>query len=178
MNKNQSLGIWLVVGILVLALASMLFAGPTTSTKDLTYTEFLSKVKNAEIKEVIIENDIVTAIPVEDEIKTNVEGKETVTAALRYKVTVPQNDNSLYKTLEDNNVNIDIKKANENSSMMGIMGTALPILLIIAFFIILAKIIQTGGSQALSFGKSKAKMMLDSKVKVTFKDVAGIDEET
>ncbi len=177
MNKNQSLGIWLVVGILVLALASMLFAGPTTSTKDLTYTEFLSKVKNAEIKEVIIENDIVTAIPVEDEIKTNVEGKETVTAALRYKVTVPQNDNSLYKTLEDNNVNIDIKKANENSSMMGIMGTALPILLIIAFFIILAKIIQTGGSQALSFGKSKAKMMLDSKVKVTFKDVAGIDEE-
>ena len=69
MNKNQSLGIWLVVGILVLALASMLFAGPTTSTKDLTYTEFLSKVKNAEIKEVIIENDIVTAIPVEDEIK-------------------------------------------------------------------------------------------------------------
>ena len=177
MNKNQSLGIWLVVGILVLALASMLFAGPTTSTKDLTYTEFLSKVKNAEIKEVIIENDIVTAIPVEDEIKTNVEGKETVTAALRYKVTVPQNDNSLYKTLEDNNVNIDIKKANENSSMMGLMGTALPILLIIAFFIILAKIIQTGGSQALSFGKSKAKMMLDSKVKVTFNDVAGIDEE-
>ncbi len=177
MNKNQSLGIWLVIGILVLALASMLFAGPTTSTKDLTYTEFLSKVRSAEIKEVVIENDTVTAVPIEDEIKTNVDGKEAVTASLRYKVTVPQNDDSLYKTLEDNNVNIDIKKANENSSVMGLMGTALPILLIIAFFIILAKIIQTGGSQALSFGKSKAKMMLDSKVKVTFKDVAGIDEE-
>ncbi len=177
MNKNQSMGIWLVVGILVLALVSMLFTGPTTSTKILSYTEFINKVKNAEIKEVIIENDTVTAIPVEDGIKTKVSGKEEITASLRYKANIPANDNTLYSTLDENNVNVEIKKSNESSSFMGIMGTALPILLIIAFFIILAKIIQTGGSQALSFGKSKAKMMLDSKVKVTFKDVAGIDEE-
>ena len=177
MNKNQSMGIWLVVGFLVLALASMLFAGPTTSTKTLSYTEFLTKVKNAEIKEVVIDNDIVTAIPVNEDIKTNIDGKETVTASLRYKVVVPSNSSSLYPTLEENNVNIEVKKSGESSSMMGLMGTALPILLIVAFFIILAKVIQSGGSQALSFGKSKAKMMLDSKVKITFKDVAGIDEE-
>ncbi len=177
MNKNQSLGIWLVVGILVLALASMLFTGPTTSTKTLSYTEFMSKVKNAEIKEVVIENDTVTAVPVNDEIKQNIDGKETVTASLRYKVFVPSNDTTLYPTLEANNVDVEIKKNGEASPMMGLMGTALPILLIVAFFIILAKVIQSGGSQALSFGKSKAKMMLDSKVKVTFKDVAGIDEE-
>jgi len=177
MNKNQSMGVWLVVGILVLALVSMLFSGPSTSTKMLSYTEFLNKVKNAEIKEVVIDNDTVTAIPVEDGIKTNVNGKEAVTASLRYRVNIPANDNTLYSTLDENKVNIEIKKSNESSSFMGIMGTALPILLIVAFFIILAKIIQTGGSQALSFGKSKAKMMLDSKVKVTFKDVAGIDEE-
>ncbi|MCD7779582.1 MAG: ATP-dependent zinc metalloprotease FtsH [Candidatus Gastranaerophilales bacterium] len=177
MNKNQSMGIWLVIGILVLALGSMLFTGPSTSTKMLTYTEFLNKVKNSEIKEVIIENDTVTAVPVDDAIKTEINGKETVTASLRYRANIPANDNTFYNTLEENNVNVDIKKTNETSSFMGIMGTAFPILLIIAFFIILAKIIQTGGSQALSFGKSKAKMMLDSKVKVTFKDVAGIDEE-
>ncbi len=176
MNKNQSMGIWLVVVILVLALASMLMAGPTTSTKMLSYTEFLAKVKNAEIKEVVISNDAITAVPFDDSITSNINGKNTVTASLRYKVNIPSNDNSLYPLLEENNVNVEIKKANE-SSMMGLMGTALPIILIIAFFIILAKIIQTGGSQALSFGKSKAKMMLDSKVKVTFKDVAGIDEE-
>ena len=177
MNKNQSLGIWLVVGILVLALASMLFTGPTTSTKTLSYTEFMSKVKSAEIKEVVIENDTVTAVPVNDEIKQNIDGKETVTASLRYKVFVPSNDTTLYPTLEANNVDVEIKKNGEASPMMGLMGTALPILLIVAFFIILAKVIQSGGSQALSFGKSKAKMMLDSKVKITFKDVAGIDEE-
>ena len=54
MNKNQSMGIWLVIGILVLALISTFFTAPTTSTKSLTYTEFLNKVKNAEIKEVVI----------------------------------------------------------------------------------------------------------------------------
>ena len=99
MNKNQSMGIWLVVVILVLALASMMFAGPTTSTKELTYTEFLTKVKNAEIKEVVISNDILTAKPVNDGVTSNIQGKETVTASLRYKVTIPQNDNSLYKEL-------------------------------------------------------------------------------
>ncbi|MCD7879357.1 MAG: ATP-dependent zinc metalloprotease FtsH [Candidatus Gastranaerophilales bacterium] len=177
MNKNQSVGIWLVVVILVLALASMLFTGSTTSTKYLTYTEFLSKVKNAEIKEVVIENDTVTAIPVNDNIISKINDKDVVTAYLRYRVNIPTNNDSLYSTLEENNVNIDIKKSNESTSFVGLLGTALPIILIIAFFIILAKVIQTGGSQALSFGKSKAKMLLDSKVKVTFKDVAGIDEE-
>ncbi len=177
MNKNQTTGIWLIVGILVIALASMLFAGPTTSTKILSYTEFLEKVKKSEIKEVVIENDTATAVPYDEDIKTNIDGKETVTASLRYRVNLPANDTSLYPMLEQNNVNVEIKKSNETSSIMGIMGTAFPILLIIVFFIILAKIIQTGGSQALSFGKSKAKMMLDSKVKTTFKDVAGIDEE-
>ena len=177
MNKNQSIGIWLVIGFLVLALVLMLIQGPTTATKDLSYSEFLGKVKNAQIEKVVIDNDVITAIPVDDDIKTNVDGKEVVTASLRYKVVVPPNNSSLYPTLEENNVNIEVKKSGESSSMMGLMGTVLPIFLIIGFFLILAKVIQSGGSQALSFGKSKAKMMLDSKVKITFKDVAGIDEE-
>ena len=114
MNKNQSMGIWLVVGILVLALVSMLFTGPTTSTKVLSYTEFINKVKSAQIKEVVIDNDTVTAVPVEDSIKTKVNGKEEVTASLRYKVNIPSNDNTLYPMLEENNVNVEIKKTNES----------------------------------------------------------------
>ena len=177
MNKQQSTGIWLVVFILVLALASMLFGAPTTATKSLSYTDFLGKVKNAEIKEVVIENDTVTAVPVNESVKSELNGKDLNTASLRYKVNIPVNDASLLNVLEENNVNVEIKKANENLSFIGLLGTALPVILIIAFLIIIAKVIQNGGSQALSFGKSKAKLMLDSNVKVTFKDVAGIDEE-
>ncbi len=178
MNKNQSVGIWIVIGILILALISSFISGPATSTKILSYTEFLNKVKDAEIKEVVINNETINAIPFNDEIiSKDASGKELGKAYLRYKVNIPANDASVYKLLEENNVNIDIKKANETSHFMGIFGTAFPILLIIGFFIILAKIIQAGGSQALSFSKSKAKLMLDSKVKITFNDVAGIDEE-
>ncbi len=178
MNKNQSAGIWIVIGILVLALISSFISGPATSTKLLSYTEFLNKVKSSEIKEVVINNDTINAIPFNDEIiSKDASGKELGKAYLRYKVNIPSNDASVYKILNDNNVNIDIKKGNEPSHFIGIFGTAFPILLIIGFFIVLAKIIQTGGSQALSFSKSRAKLMIDSKVKITFKDVAGIDEE-
>ncbi len=176
MTKNQIVAFLLLIGVIVLALIAS-FMGPKTSTNDLSYTEFLNKVKNSEIKEVTMYNDFAIAVPVNEEIKTKINGEEKITAFLRYKTNIPLNDDSLYPTLKENNVKIDIKKANE-SSLMGLMGSAIvPILLILIFFIIMAKIIQTGGSQALSFGKSKAKMMLDSKVKVTFKDVAGIDEE-
>ena len=177
MNKNQFWGVWLIVGILALMLISMLLGGPTTTTRDLSYSDFIAKVKNAEIKSVELASDSLIATPVEDKIKTVVNGKEMETASLRYKVNILPNDTTLSPVLLENNVNVEVKKSNENGSFMGIVGTALPVLLIVVFFIILAKVIQTGGSQALSFGKSRAKMMLDNKVKVTFKDVAGIDEE-
>lgn len=178
MNKNQSTGVWIVVGILILALVSSFISGPSTSTKILSYSDFLSKVKNAEIKEVTINHETIQAVPVDDEIiSKDASGNEIGKAYLRYKVNIPANDNTVYKTLEENNVNIDIKKTGETANVIGLLGTAFPILLIIGFFIILAKIVQAGGSQALSFSKSRAKLMLDSKVKITFKDVAGIDEE-
>ena len=48
MNKNQSVGIWIVVGLLAVALISMLFVGPVTTTENMTYSDFLSKVRNGQ----------------------------------------------------------------------------------------------------------------------------------
>ena len=98
---------------------------------------------------------------------------------LQYKVMIPSNDDSLYKKLEDNNVEIKIGKPSDGGLMNGIWGSAIfSIIFLVIIMVFFAKMIQSaGGSQAMNFGKSKAKMMLDSKVKITFKDVAGIDEE-
>ena len=87
------------------------------------------------------------------------------------------NDLSLYQKLEEKSVDVNVKKPSDSSQFIGLLSIVLPFLLIIGFVILMAKTLQSGGSQAMSFGKSKAKLMLDSKVKVTFKDVAGIDEE-
>ncbi len=98
------------------------------------------------------------------------------TPTLQYKVLTP-NDAGLMKRLEDANVEISVSKPSESSKLMSTIGSlALPIFFII-FLILMAKGLSAGGSQAMSFGKSRAKMLLDSKVKVMFKDVAGIDEE-
>ena len=95
---------------------------------------------------------------------------------MQYKVLTP-NDPDLMKKLEASDAEITVKKPSESSQLLGVLGSLLLPLLFIVFLVVMAKSIQAGGSQAMSFGKSKAKMLLDSKVKTTFKDVAGIDEE-
>ena len=64
MNKNQSIGMYVILGIMVLAFISMLFTGPTSSTEELSYTAFLQKVDNQEIKSVNLGKDSLIAIPV------------------------------------------------------------------------------------------------------------------
>ena len=64
MNKNQSIGMYVILGIMVLAFVSMLFSGPTSSTEELSYTAFVQKVENKEIKSVDMMKDSLLALPV------------------------------------------------------------------------------------------------------------------
>jgi len=184
MNKSQSLGMYIILGIMVLAFVSMLFTGPTTTTEELTYTNFLQKLSDGEIKSVEIDKTFLIAMPKKQPEQKTTESKysnilsnvQQPAPTLQYKVLTP-NDASLMKRLEDANVEISVSKPSESSKLMSLLGSlALPIFVII-FLILMAKGLSAGGSQAMSFGKSRAKMLLDSKVKVMFKDVAGIDEE-
>ncbi len=178
MNKSQSTGIWIVVVLLILCLGSMLFPGQATSTKDISYSQFLTKVKSGQIESVQIDKDTLIAKPKAgqaESVTTVMNSKKPV--PVQYRVMIPMNDLSLYQKLEEKSVDVNVKKPSDSSQFIGLLSIVLPFLLIIGFVILMAKTLQSGGSQAMSFGKSKAKLMLDSKVKVTFKDVAGIDEE-
>jgi len=183
MNKSQSTGMYVILGIMILAFVSMLFSGPSTSTQDLTYTNFVQKVENGEIKSVEIDKEYLLAQPLKQPEQTEKEKKapkpiygELKKATLQYKVLIPEGSDIL-KKLEENNVIIEVKKPSESSQILSVLGSLILPLLFIIFLIIMAKGLSAGGSQAMSFGKSKAKLLLDSKVKVTFDDVAGIDEE-
>ncbi len=178
MNKSQSTGIWIVVVLLILCLASMLFPGQATDTKDISYSQFLNKVKSGQIESVQIDKDTLIAKPKagQQEKVVSVANKKHV-VSVQYRVMIPMNDLSLYQKLEEKNVDVNVKKPSDTSQFMGFLSIILPFVLIIGFVILMAKTLQSGGSQAMSFGKSRAKLMLDSKVKVTFNDVAGIDEE-
>ena len=181
MNKNQSLGVLIVAALLILSLISMLFTGSPSTTKSLSYSQFMTMVKNHEIKAVEIERDTLIAHPVNDEIKSEVNlplnKLQTTPAKVQFKVIIPLNDTSLYPLLEENSVEITMKNFDDSGSVSGIVKAVAPIFIVIIVLIIMGKILQSGGSQAMGFGKSKAKLLMDNKVKVTFKDVAGIDEE-
>ena len=187
MNKSQSAGMYVILGIMILAFVSMLMAGPNTSTKDISYTQFMQKLTAGEIKSVEIdkENSALIAMPKNQpkaDVKKNINTASSIfygeqqAPVIQFKVLTPD-DPALISKLENANVNVSVKKPSESSQWLATIGSLILPILIIVFFIIMIKGLQAGGTQAMSFGKSKAKMMLDNKVKVTFKDVAGIDEE-
>ena len=181
MNKSQSTGMGIMLAILILMFVWMLFSGPTVTTQELSYTNFIQKINNKEIKNVEMAKDYIIAFPVKqpEAEKTEVHplyGEQKV-AKIQYKVLIPNNDTEILKKLEDNNIDIAVKRPEDSMQWLNILGSiGLPILFIV-FLVLMMKGIQSGGAQAMSFGKSKAKMLLDSKVKTTFADVAGIDEE-
>ena len=171
MNKNQSVGMYVILGIMVLAFISMLFTGPTSSTEELSYTAFLQKVDNKEIKSVNLGKDVLIAIPVnQPEAKKPAQVNpiygEVKAPQLQYKVMIPENSDVLTK-LEANNVEVNATKSGESGSMFGLGSSVITILLVFGFLLLIIKSIQAGGAQAMSFGKSRAKMLMDNKVSQT-----------
>lgn len=190
MNKSQSAGMYIVLAIVVLVFVSSVFmAGPATTTSEISYSNFLQRLEKGEFKKIEKADDFLIAVP-KVQPKTTQTTKTTTAPGVdnpfgvvekkapqvQYKVLTP-NDPDLMKKLDASKAEITVKKPSESSQLVGILGSLMLPLLFIIFLVVMAKSIQAGGSQAMSFGKSKAKMLLDSKVKTTFKDVAGIDEE-
>ncbi len=191
MNKSQSAGMYIVLAIVVILFVSSVFvSGPTTKVSEISYSNFLERLDKGEFKKIEKSDDFLVAIP-----KVQPEAKEQKTVAptmnnpfgvpetakaptLKYKVLTPTYDPELMKRLDASDADIQVTRASESSkTISNLLSYLLLPILFLVFLAVMAKSIQAGGSQAMSFGKSKAKMLLDSKVKTTFKDVAGIDEE-
>ena len=193
MNKSQSMGMYVILAIVVMVFISTIFmSGPTTSTSEISYTNFLQKLDNKEFSNIEKYDDMIIAVPKEqpaakEEKKSDgknltspfltQETKNSQSPLFQYKVQIPSNDQELMDKLNTSNADVTVKKAPETNQLAGNIGTFIIVLFAIISLGLMIKAIQAGGSQAMSFGKSKAKMLLDSKVKTTFKDVAGIDEE-
>jgi cell division protease FtsH len=97
------------------------------------------------------------------------DGKETFTT------TIPQNYPDLYKELHDHGVNVTVKDQQGGFWLAALINFA-PIALILALFLFMMRQMQSGGNKALSFGKNRARLLSMQQKKITFKDVAGVDE--
>ena len=164
MKKNQTIGFYILLVFLIGALFfSFKGQGTKTTVKELSYSSFLNKVEQKEINSVTMMDNSINDVPSSEK-------------NINYSVIIPMNDPSLMQKMEKNNVDITVKNEENKGQLLGFIGSLFFPILFLIILLFIFKSAQGGGSQAMSFGKSKAKMMVDNKVKITFKDVAGIDE--
>ena len=158
----KSLLVWGGIFLALLLLVSMVGSRTDMTGTAIRYSDFRQKVAEGAVKEVQIGEDRITGVLKNDQ------GFSTVPIA---------NDASLPQLLQDNNVPYSAKAPDEPNLLLYILAQSLPFLLIlgVAFFA-LRQMQKGGGSGAMGFGKSKAKMLTERQGRVTFNDVAGIDE--
>ncbi|WP_136806611.1 ATP-dependent zinc metalloprotease FtsH [Desulfosediminicola flagellatus] len=157
----KNLSMWLVIGLTMILLFN-LFNKPQTNSTSLTYSEFISSVESKAITRVVLNGDVISG--------TTQDGKP-------FQTIYPLSDTELIPMLRQTGVNIAVKEAQKDSWFMTIFVSWFPMLLLIGVWVFFMRQMQGGGKGgALSFGKTRAKLMEQGTNKVTFDDVAGIDE--
>ncbi len=137
-----------------------LFSQQHMTETSISYTEFLAMVDNERVADVVIQGQELFV---------------TDTNRNRFKIYAPQ-DTDLISILRNKGVSISAKPPAENPWYMSVLVSWFPMLVLIGVWIFFMRQMQAGGGKALSFGKSRARLMSDQSEKVTFEDVAGIDE--
>ena len=161
MTKNILL--WLVIAMVLMSVFNNFTNPGGSSSSEIVYSAFLDQVKQGNVTAVEIDNETMT-------IRGTTHRGETF-------VTYAPDDPKLVDDLVANKVNIKAKKKEETSLLMHLLISSFPILLLIGVWIFFMKQMQGGGrGGALSFGKSKARMLTEDKNRFTFADVAGVDE--
>jgi cell division protease FtsH len=162
MNSNIKTAIfWVVLICVVVLLVTVVRTGKTQNEQQLTFTGFLNDVEAGKVKSVTISDGEVHG--------TYRESTDTLRAQ------IPKNYPDIYKVLREKGVNTDIKEANSNG-WLSMLVSFLPFILLGGLWIFMLRQMQSGGNKALSFGKSRARLHSSQQKKVTFKDVAGVDE--
>ncbi len=155
----KNIALWLVITLMMIMLYN-LFNQQQLSEGKVSYTDFLAMVDEERIEGVVIQGQELFVT----DINRN-----------RFKVFAPQ-DSDLIKILRQKGVAIDAKPPSESPWYMSLLVSWLPMIVLIGIWIFFMRQMQAGGGKALSFGKSRARLQSDQSQKVTFEDVAGIDE--
>ena len=156
---SKNLVLWAAICMVMIVLFN-LFNQPPVQPNDLNYTEFLTKVRQGEVMSVKIQGSRITGVLSNDQ---------------RFSSYAPD-DPTLVDTLVQNNVQVKAEPQEEAPWYMTVLISWFPMLLLIGVWIFFMRQMQGGGGKAMSFGRSRAKMVTQEETKVTFADVAGVDE--
>lgn len=166
----KSFAVYLVIFLLFFSMIEFfgISSEPTSEQKEVygqNYTEFMENVEEGNVKQVTI-----TTYDNYQEISGTTKNGEI------FSMPISKNDDNLTQKLVDEGVEVTQAKTPEPSPLLNLLGSILPVLLLVGVFFFLMSSAQGGGGKMSQFGKSKARVTVDSHNRVTFDDVAGADE--
>ncbi|MCT8997944.1 ATP-dependent zinc metalloprotease FtsH [Chelativorans intermedius] len=164
MNPNyRNFALWAIIAVLLIALFN-LFQAPQQrgATREIAYSQFLQDLSNGRVESVTITGERITGTYTDNNTPFQ---------------TYSPGDPSLVQRLEERGVTINARPETDGSnSLLGYFISWLPMILILAVWIFFMRQMQSGSGRAMGFGKSKAKLLTEAHGRVTFQDVAGVDE--
>src|SRR3989304_472156 len=155
----KNLGLWVIIGGVMILLYYLSQQGAPTS-KEMVFSDFLNKIEAGDITDVVIKEKQITG--------TLKDGAQFNTYVVDYPNLVPD--------LRTKKIKITVKPPDDTPWYIAFLFSWGPIILLVGVWIFFMRQTQMGGNKALSFGKSKAKLLTEDRKKVTFADVAGIEE--
>ena len=160
-NFGRNLALWVIIALLLVVLFNLFQPGVTHgSTTQVAYSDFVSDVEAGRVRDAVIQGRIVS-------------GQLTDGRAFQ---TYTPDDPSLVRRLTDKGVRVIAKPEDDGVNLMHYFLSWFPMLLLIGVWVFFMRQMQSGGGRAMGFGKSRARLLTEKQGRVTFDDVAGIDE--
>jgi cell division protease FtsH len=159
-SRTKNILFWVVVGLFMILLFNLFSVPHHEPEEDVIFSEFMTKLDKGEVERVIIKSSHISAI------------LKDKTRIRTYSVEYPE----LVQVLRDKGVQIEAKPPDESPWYITFLVTWGPFVLFLGLWFFLMRQMQMGGNKAMSFGKSKARLLTEERKKVLFADVAGVEE--
>ena len=161
-NFGRNLALWVIIALLLVVLFNLFQPGVShTASTQIAYSDFITEVNNSRVRDVVIQGRTVSG---------------QLNDGRTFQTYTPE-DPTLVKTLTDKNVRVIAKPEDGDvNPLLHYLLSWFPMLLLIGVWVFFMRQMQSGGGRAMGFGKSRAKLLTEKQGRVTFDDVAGIDE--
>src|ERR1700728_2003260 len=161
-NFGRNLALWVIIALLLVVLFNLFQPGTShTAATQVAYSDFISEVNGGRVRDVVIQGHTISG---------------QLSDGRTFQTYTPE-DPSLVKTLTDKNVRVIAKPEDSDvNPLLHYLLSWFPMLLLIGVWVFFMRQMQSGGGRAMGFGKSRARMLTEKQGRVTFEDVAGIDE--
>ena len=161
-NFGRNLALWVIIALLLVVLFNLFQPGAThTASAPVAYSDFVTEVNGGRVRDVVIQGRMVTG---------------QLTDGRNFQTYIPE-DPTLVGRLTDKGVRVLAKPEDSDvNPLLHYLLSWFPMLLLIGVWIFFMRQMQSGGGRAMGFGKSRARLLTEKQGRVTFEDVAGIDE--